>query len=151
MKIFFLAFMAMVLVSCNEQSSAGTLASDQLVIVTQDGRRHDFKIELALTPIQQQNGLMYRTEMAADAGMLFYFSEEAPRAFWMKNTLIPLDMIFIKKDGRILNIHENAVPNDLTSIPSSGPVIAVLELNGGISRKLGIKAGDKIDHILFPN
>lgn len=151
-KTALLSFLIMLtMVACDQPSSAAQKSPNQMTIVTAGGKRHDFKIELALTPIQQQNGLMYRTEMAADAGMLFYFSEEAPRAFWMKNTLIPLDMIFIKKDGRILNIHENAIPNDLTSIPSDGPVVAVVELNGGITRKLGIKAGDKIDHILFPN
>lgn len=151
MRIILLAFFAIALVSCNDPSSANATSSDQLIITTQAGQKHAFKIELALTPQQQEKGMMFRTEMAENAGMLFYFSEEAPRAFWMKNTLIPLDMIFIKKDGRILNIHENAIPNDLTSIPSNGPAIAVLEINGGISRKLGIQAGDKIEYILFPN
>ena len=108
-----------------------------------------FDIELALNRAQQSQGLMNRTNMAEDAGMLFVFPDEAERGFWMKNTLIPLDMIFIKANGVIHHIHENAVPHDLTSIKSNGPVMAVLEINGGLSQKLNIKVGDSVNHPFF--
>lgn len=110
-----------------------------------------FNVELALTAEQQMQGLMNRTSMEDTAGMLFIFNDEKERGFWMKNTLIPLDMIFIKKDGVIHHIHENAQPNDLTSIKSQGPVMAVLEVNGGIADKLNIKEGDIIHHPFFNN
>ncbi|MFK7840427.1 MAG: DUF192 domain-containing protein, partial [Bdellovibrionales bacterium] len=106
-------------------------------------------IELALTPEQQAKGLMFRAEIPNDYGMLFVFNEEAPRSFWMKNTLIPLDIIFVKRNGEILHIHENAVPLDLTPIRSDGNAYAVLEINGGLSKTLGLNSGDKIDHSVF--
>lgn len=109
----------------------------------------DFDIEVALTPTQKMNGLMHRESLAKNAGMLFMFNEEAERGFWMKNTLIPLDLIFIKSDGRIHHIHANAKPHDLTSIKSNGSVIAVLEINGGLSKKLNININDRINHPFF--
>lgn len=122
-----------------------------LLIETRDGNAHRFTLEFAITEPQIIKGLMHRTEMAPDAGMLFWFGDEAERAFWMKNTLIPLDMIFIRKDGTIHHIHENARPRDLTSIPSQGPVAAVLEINGGISAQLGLQPGDTVRHVFFKN
>ncbi len=138
------------MISCDSKDGSAQ-SVDKLTIIKQDGTKHDFAIELALTPAQQQQGLMNRTEMADTKGMLFFFGPEAPRSFWMKNTLIPLDMIFIKKDGTILNIHDSAIPHDLTSIKSAGPVSAVLEINGGLSKRFDIKSGDKAEHILFGN
>ena len=91
-------------------------------------------------------GLMYRQELGPDAGMLFDFFEERPVSFWMRNTFIPLDMLFIASDGTIRNIHINARPHDPTSIPSGGPVQFVLEIPGGRSKELGIKAGDTVTH-----
>lgn len=121
----------------------------RLSIETASGKKHKFNIELAQTPQEQMRGLMHRTEMAEDAGMLFIFETEREARFWMKNTLIPLDMIFIRADGTIHRIHENAIPHDLTGVPSEGPVKAILELNGGISAKLGLQKGDKILHTVF--
>lgn len=122
----------------------------QLSIHSADGKRVAvFNVEFAFSPKQQEQGLMNRTSMPLDSGMLFVFPQEAERAFWMKSTLIPLDMLFIKKDGTIHHIHENAIPNDLTSISSRGPVIAVLELNGGACRTFKIKTGDRIVHPFF--
>ena len=121
----------------------------RLSIETASGKKHKFNIELAQTPQEQMRGLMHRTEMAEDAGMLFIFETEREARFWMKNTLIPLDMIFIRADGTIHRIHENATPHDLTGVPSEGPVKAILELNGGISAKLGLQKGDKILHTVF--
>ncbi len=124
--------------------------SSSLVIVeTQDGQSHSFTVELALTQEQQAQGLMNRTQLDDDKGMLFYFGEEREQAFWMKNTLIPLDMIFIKQNGRIHHIHENAIPKDLTPVKSMGSVAGVLEINGGLSRQLGIEPGDTIKHPFF--
>lgn len=123
-----------------------------LSIIRQDGMKFEIKTELALTPADQERGLMFREEMPADHGMLFVFpGAEAERGFWMKNTLIPLDMVFIRKDGTIHHIHENAVPNDLTSVRSNGPVMAVLELNGGASAKMGLKPNDVVHHPVFGN
>ena len=125
------------------------LALEKMGIKTVKGKRHEFEIEVARTPAEQAYGLMYRKEMDPDHGMLFLFPSEDERSFWMKNTLIPLDMIFIKADGTIHAIHESAVPNDLTPILSNGPVIAVLELNGGRAADLGIKAGDRVFYKAF--
>lgn len=135
---------------CKEKAAIGQ-SLNRLEIITTDGVKHPFNVEIALTPQEQAQGLMHRTEMADNAAMLFYFPEEAERGFWMKNTLIPLDILFIKSDGTIHHIHENAIPQDLTTIWSNGPVRAVLEINGGISKKLGLKVGNKINHRFFNN
>lgn len=145
---FFLTFMCIFFAA----SFAGVPAqaqSTKLGIQSADGKVHSFTIEIALTPQQQAYGLMNRTSMAPDHGMLFVFGIEAERGFWMKNTLIPLDMIFIKKNGVIHHIHEDAQPHDLTTAYSKGPVMAVLELNGGTAQRLGIKAGDVVQHAFF--
>lgn len=121
---------------------------DLLVIKTRTGEV-TFSVELADTPEKRSLGLMHRRELAADAGMLFNFSQTAPVAMWMKNTLIPLDMVFIKADGAIVNIAERTVPETLTPIESRGPVLAVLELNGGTCARLGIRPGDTVLHPVF--
>jgi uncharacterized protein len=113
------------------------------------GGNRGFTIELALSPEQQQQGLMFRRTMAADAGMLFIFQKTGDTAFWMKNTLIPLDMLFIAEDGHIADIHERAVPMSEASIPAKFPVKAVLELNGGTVARLGIKIGDLVHYSVF--
>lgn len=105
-----------------------------------------FNVEVVDTPAGRAQGLMFRTSLAPDAGMLFDFKESRPVSFWMQNTMIPLDMLFIRHDGTIANIHVNAKPLDPTSIPSDGPVEFVLEIAGGRSVELGIKAGDTVLH-----
>lgn len=127
------------------------LPTSTATVVTADGRRHVFKVEIADTDVTRARGLMYRRQMAADAGMLFDYKFETETAFWMKNTLIPLDMIFIRADGTIANVAERAVPLDETSIPSNGAVRGVLEVNGGTAARLGIKAGDKVLNPIFGN
>ena len=124
---------------------------DTLNVVRQDGQSLTFNVELATTAPQLTQGLMFRTEMAEDAGMLFLFKKEDILSFWMKNTLIPLDMLFIDADGQIVHIHENAIPQDLTPVPSQKPAKSVLELNGGIAKKMGIQVGDQIIHDFFGN
>lgn len=104
-----------------------------------------FHVEIAETAASREKGLMFRTTLAPDAGMLFDFHREAQQAFWMQNTLIPLDMLFIAEDGTVKTIHENARPMDTTAIPSEVPVRFVLEIAGGRSSAIGLKSGDKMD------
>lgn len=125
------------------------LQAEALVIKTAKGKEHTFTVEIARTPSEQAYGLMNRKSMDKDHGMLFVFLTEDERSFWMKNTLIPLDMIFIQADGTIHRIHDSAIPHDLTPVNSRGPVLAILELNGGRAADLGIKAGDKVFHKAF--
>lgn len=105
-----------------------------------------FAVEIADTPEATSRGLMFREELAPDAGMLFDFVDERQASFWMQNTLIPLDMLFIKADGEIVRIHENAIPLDTTPIPSGEPVRFVLEIPGGRSAELGLEAGARLEH-----
>ena len=127
-----------------------TFPKDMLTVETSAGARHRFNVELATSPQQIAQGLMYRRQMAPDAGMLFIFERPDPAVFWMKNTFIPLDMIFIGVDGRILNIAERTIPQSETPVPASGPTRAVLEVNGGTSARLGIKPGDRVRHSSLP-
>lgn len=107
-------------------------------------KAHVFRVELAKSARQQQQGLMFRRKMAADAGMLFVYRRPIDSAMWMRNTYIPLDMLFIGKDGKIGRIAERTVPLSEKIIPSGGRVIAVLELNAGTASRLGIKPGDRV-------
>ena len=120
----------------------------ELVIVTSGGPQK-FQIEIATTPGQQAQGLMYRRTMAADAGMLFPYASPRRLAFWMKNTFVPLDLLFIATDGRVVNIQQRTVPHSLEPIRSRGKVLAVLELNGGTVSRLNIKPGDRVEHAVF--
>jgi len=132
------------------QATAGQPASalESLAIVSGD-KRHAFQVEVMRTPEQRARGLMHRRYLPADRGMLFDFERVEPVAMWMENTFIPLDMLFIRADGTIVRIAENTEPLSRRTIPSGEPVLSVLEINGGISRTLGIKAGDRIEHALF--
>jgi uncharacterized protein len=127
---------------------AGAQQLQQLEIVSKNGT-HVFGVEMALTPEEQARGLMFRRELPEKQGMLFDFKREQPTSFWMKNTYIPLDMIFIRADGRILNIAENTVPLSEALVSSTGPVRAVLEVIAGTTKKLGIAAGDRVVHPIF--
>lgn len=118
--------------------------SEPLTIETASGKTHDFVAELALDDAQRAQGLMFRKSMPSENGMLFDFGEARAVAMWMRNTLIPLDMLFIGSDGRITHIHENAVPHSEAIISSRGPVKFVLELNGGAAKRSGIKPGDMV-------
>lgn len=140
------------LCACNEDKAQSQTSTglDRLIVTTESGQQK-FIVELAITPDQMQAGLMNREHMAENAGMLFYFGAEDERGFYMKNTLIPLDMIFIRQNGQILSIHENAVPLDETTIYSKGPAAGVLEINGGLAEKLGIRPGDTVHHTFFNN
>ncbi|QQP88175.1 DUF192 domain-containing protein [Skermanella sp. TT6] len=130
-------------------SAAETFRTDRLTIETASGGKYPFAIEVAETPRQMAQGLMFRETMAPDAGMLFVLPQLQTMSMWMKNTFIPLDMVFIGADGRIVNIHENAVPQSLDTISSAGQVKGVLEINGGMAARLGIRAGDRVVHPAF--
>lgn len=117
-----------------------------VTIQSANGEKHVFKVEVARTREEMALGLMNRKELAPDAGMIFIFDDEDYRSFWMKDTLLPLDIIFIGKDGAIRHIHPMALPLDETSIPSGAPASAVLEINGGKAQELGISIGDKITY-----
>lgn len=120
------------------------LPTEQISIVTANGTTHPFTVELATTPKQQEVGEMFRTSVPADGGMLFVWPQARDVRMWMKNTLVPLDMLFIEADGTILSITDQAVPESLRIIDSGGPVVATLELAGGTAARLGITAGDKV-------
>ena len=122
------------------------------LLILSGGRELKFDVELALNDAERSRGLMFREKLGPYEGMLFDFYREAPVSFWMKNTLIPLDMIFIAADGTIRHIHANAVPKSEESIPSGGHAVrGVLEINGGNARLLGIKPGDVVKHRIFGN
>jgi hypothetical protein len=110
---------------------------------------HAFQVEMAITPEEKERGLMFRRELPEGQGMLFDFQFDQPVAFWMKNTYIPLDMLFIRADGRIARIAENTEPLSERNIPSGAPVRAVLEVIGGTAKKLGIAPGDRVAGSIF--
>ncbi len=123
---------------------------NRLTIVTQAGARHEFQLEIANTPESRSRGLMFRRELPDGRGMLFDFgARETEISMWMKNTYIPLDMIFIRADGRIRRIAENTTPHSEETIPSGGPVKGVLEVIAGTARRLGLAAGDRVEHPFF--
>ena len=124
-------------------------AYERLEVVTDAGVRA-FRVRIADDDAERERGLMFVSNMPEDEGMLFDFKEAAPRAFWMKNKLIPLDIIFIGTDGRIINIAENTTPYSLEPVPSAGPALGVLEIGGGLSAELGIAPGDRVVLRIFP-
>jgi uncharacterized membrane protein (UPF0127 family) len=119
-----------------------------LTITTASGP-HKFTVELATTAAQMMQGLMFRQSLAPDAGMLFDYQAPSMASMWMKNTLIPLDMLFVDAAGHIVNIHERAVPGSLDPIAAAAPVRAVIELNGGTATRLGIRPGDRVVFPIF--
>ena len=139
-------FIAVVFAPLAQTSTA--FERSTLTIQTERGS-HKFDVELATTPDQLSFGLMYRRSLAVDAGMLFDYSRPQKVAMWMKNTLIPLDMVFIDAVGKVAHISERTVPQSLRTISSQVPVRAVLELNGGTVARLKIKNGDRIRHDIF--
>ena len=133
------AAVALTLAACSDEG--------RLVLHTSSGD-HSFSVEVVDTPESRAKGLMFVQELADDAGMLFDFKEERPVSFWMRNTFIPLDMIFVGADGVVKTIHVNARPHDVTSIPSQVPVRFVLEIPGGRSEEIGLQPGDTMEHAL---
>ena len=147
---FCAAFVAATLatVGFTDAAIAQSLRTEPLAIVTTHGVRH-FTVEIADTDATRESGLMFRKSLAPDRGMLFDFGSPQTVTFWMKNTLIPLDMVFIAKDGRVVSIARNAVPMSEALIPSGGPIVGVLELRGGRAAEIGVKPGDEVRERIF--
>lgn len=124
--------------ACASGGSESAEAAAAQVSITQGGKIHRFNVEVARTSEEQARGLMHRTSLPADGGMLFPFAKPKYASFWMKNTFIPLDIIFIRSDGSIDRIAENTIPESLEPVVSGGEVAAVLELAGGTAARLGI-------------
>jgi uncharacterized membrane protein (UPF0127 family) len=140
---------AAVVVSRAAEAKTAAVKFEPLEIVTAQGRTR-FQVEVVDNDRTRAQGLMYRKSLAPDRGMLFDFKTPRDVSFWMRNTLIPLDMIFIRKDGRVLSIARNAVPHDETPVPSNGPVLGVLEVAGGRAAQIGVYPGDRVLHRIFP-
>jgi uncharacterized membrane protein (UPF0127 family) len=126
-----------------------TFGRAQVVIETAAGTRLPLQVEVAETPDQLHQGLMFRESIPDAGGMLFLLGAEITASFWMRNTFIPLDMLFIAHDGRISSIHHRAAPGSTAIISSREPVTGVLEINGGLAQRLGIRAGDRLIHPAF--
>lgn len=139
-----LAFMFLV---CGSLGSAAAQSLDKLEIATASGS-HVFSVEVMSDDAGREKGLMYRRFMPQDRGMLFDFKEEEQVTFWMKNTYIPLDMVFISRRGIVTRIVANAEPLSETLIPG-GPAYGVLEVNAGVAARIGLKVGDKVKHSIF--
>lgn len=149
MRALFAALLSVTLLAgCSPGADHARLPTTQITVDTPKGPAA-FTVERASDDASRQRGLMYRTELAPDAGMLFEFDRDDYRSFWMKNTPRSLDLLFIKADGTISTISENAVPYSEDRIPSSEPIRAVLEINGGRARELGIQPGGKIHAKFF--
>lgn len=124
-------------------------ARDRVAIETAGGARHEFAVELARDQAERAHGLMFVEDLPADQGMLFLYPRPQRVAMWMKNTLIPLDMLFIQPDGTIESIAERTIPRSTRTIRARGRVLGVLELNGGTAARLGIAPGDRVIHPAF--
>ncbi len=151
---FLLALLAVVPVIALAQAPEPTgpqpeLPKEKLVIVDRDGVQHMFNVEMALTMKQQVVGEMFRTQIPPDGGMLFDWKVPRESQMWMRNTLIPLDMVFINADGTIRSIAENAVPQSLAIVASHGPVRATLEVAGGTAARLNLRVGDHVQQRIF--
>jgi uncharacterized membrane protein (UPF0127 family) len=131
------------------QQQAQPARPTETLTIESGGARHVFRIEVAVTPEQKATGLMFRRELAADAGMLFTYDMPQIIQMWMRNTHIPLDMVFIAADGRVINIAERTIPETLTIIPSAAPAVGVLEVAGGTAARLRIRPGDSVLHPYF--
>lgn len=131
-------------------TGAGAQAGpEKLSIMTASGP-HPFTVEVMRTEPEREKGLMFRRSMPADHGMLFDFKKVERVMMWMRNTYIPLDMVFIGPDGRVVSTAENAEPESERIIPSGGPVLGVLEVNAGTVARLSVKPGDRVENAMFP-
>ena len=135
--------------SAMSPARAGTApAVDDLVIDTASGPHH-FTVDVMRTREQLERGLMFRRELAPDRGMLFDFGTPQPVTMWMKNTYLPLDMVFIAADGRVVSVKRDATPMSEAFIPSGGDVLGVLEVDAGTAERIGLKPGDRVMDPLF--
>lgn len=146
---FALGLVSLLTLSSSALAAAPTKAQPALLkqtlsISTRDGKSHVFDVEVATTGIEQETGLMFRKSVALDGGMLFVWKGDQVSQMWMKNTLVPLDMVFIGRNGMVKAIVEHTVPESLAVISSQTPVHATLELAGGTAARLDIRVGDKV-------
>ncbi len=125
------------------------VCADDKVTVSGDWGQASFTVDVVDDNAARAQGLMFVENMPTLTGMLFVYDRPQSVSFWMKNTLLPLDMLFVAPDGEVLRLHENAIPGDLTPIPGGDGVQMVLEINGGLSRRLGIAVGDVLQHPSF--
>lgn len=128
--------------------AAQTAADRRLAIETESGT-HRFDVDVMRTNAERERGLMFRRQLGRDVGMLFDFKTPQPVAMWMKNTYLPLDMVFIGQDGRVVSVAENAEPLSERVISSGAPVRGVLEVNAGTAKRIGLKVGDLVRHPMF--
>jgi uncharacterized membrane protein (UPF0127 family) len=149
MKQLFLTLLSLVIVSVTGLTEPTPAAEQQTIEIASKNGVHVFVVELAVTDQERERGLMFRKQLPEGRGMLFDFKREQEVPMWMENTYIPLDMIFIRRDGRIWRIAENTKPLSREIIPSEGPVLAVLEVIGGTAKKLGIAPGDRVGAPMF--
>ena len=145
MRLFVILSLFLIYNVCEVSASV----KSELSIITSNGSKHKFLVEVARTEEEKKIGLMFRKTLAKNAGMLFLYKREALRLMWMKNTFIPLDILFIDKKGVIKRVVKRTVPHSLATISSRQSVLAVLELRGGITSSLDIKKGDRIEHPAF--
>lgn len=145
MRLFVIVSLFLIYNLCEVNASV----KSELSIITSNGSRYNFLVEVARTEEEKKIGLMFRKTLAKNAGMLFLYKREALRLMWMKNTFIPLDILFIDKKGVIKRVVKRTVPHSLATISSRQSVLAVLELRGGITSSLDIKKGDRIEHPAF--
>ena len=148
--LFAVLAVCVLLAACARSQPQTGLPTAKVVIATRNGPVA-FDVEVASDSASQDKGLMYRTTLAADAGMLFDFHQPSLVVFWMKNTPLSLDMLFIRADGTVSTIASDTVPYSEDKIPASEPVRAVLEINGGRATALGIQPGDKVQAAIFGN
>lgn len=151
--LFVALFSLFTVVGCAAAAPTGPqppLPTSSLTIDTARGPVH-FTVEVAADSTSRERGLMFRRHLGPNAGMLFDFHRPVMVSFWMKNTILPLDMLFIRADGTISTIHANAVPYSETPIPAAEPIRAVLEINGGRARALDIEPGDLVHDQIFGN
>ena len=130
-------------------AQSGPAAPVEPLVITGRNGPHRFEVEVMRNDADRARGLMFRRSMAPDHGMLFDFGTVAPVAMWMKNTYLPLDMVFIRANGTVVRVAADTEPLSTKVIPSGEPVLSVLELNAGTAARLGIRAGDQIEHPLF--
>jgi uncharacterized protein len=143
------ALVAMAVLALSPAWAATAHVVETITIRTHSGPR-TFRMEVAADEASRELGLMHRKHLARDAGMLFDFQGEVMTSFWMKDTPLPLDMLFVRADGTISTIYANAAPFSLKPISSAEPVRAVIEINGGLAKTLGIGPGDRVSAPIFP-
>ena len=136
-------------VTASFAGQASAACSDDAVMLRGDWGQARFSVEVADDDAERAQGLMFRESMPSSAGMLFVYKNPQTMRFWMRNTLIPLDMLFIDSRGVVKHIHENAVPLDETMIYGGKNLLSVLEINGGLARRMGIKIGSELRHPAF--